>query len=81
MYDTAMIPSEQDLLSLKSEIAAAKRKVEYEKLKKDLHDITYKAVNTPNEFDGVMQMPDTKTRRNGFISLNFFLIVFAVCFH
>ena len=77
MIETTMIPNEQDLVSLRSEIEAAKRKAEYDKLKKDLHDITYKAVNTPTEFDGMMQVPDTqkalKTKRQGY---HFFELLF-----
>lgn len=52
-------PSDQDLLSLRSELEEARRRAEYEKLKSELYEVTYRASNTPNEFDGVMQMPDT----------------------
>ena len=45
--ETAILPTEQDLSRLKSQIEESKRKAEYEQLKRDLHDITYKAANTP----------------------------------
>lgn len=51
--------TEQDLNQLKSKIEAAKRQVEYDQLKRDLVDLTYKAANTPTEFDGAMQLSDT----------------------
>ena len=44
--------SEQDLNQLKSKIEAAKRQAEYDQLKRDLVDLTYKAANAPTEFDG-----------------------------
>jgi len=75
---TTIIPNEQELLSLKSDIEATKRKAEYERLKKDLRAMTYQAVNTPVEFDGVMQSTDTykalKTRRQGY---HFFELLFG----
>ena len=57
--ETTLPPTDQELEELKSQLSEAKRKAEYEKLKQDLHEITYKSVNTPNEFEGVMQLPDT----------------------
>ncbi len=57
--DTTMMPNDEDLQLLRNEVEAARRKAEYDRLKQDLHDITYKAVNTPNEFNGAMQVPDT----------------------
>lgn len=63
------MPTDQDLQNLKDEINAAKRKAEYDLLKQELQEVTYKAVNTPNEFDGAMQVPDTEkklvTKRKG----------------
>jgi hypothetical protein len=62
-----IMPSENDILTLKDKLEKANRAAEYQRLKADLHDVTYKAVNTPNEFEGAMQMPDTdrvlKTKR------------------
>ena len=61
------IPTDTQIALLRESIANAKRKAEYESLKRDLHDITYQAANTPTEFDGQMQRPDTdrvlKTKR------------------
>lgn len=65
--DSTFTPTENDLQALRDQIQEAKRAAEFEQLKQDLHDITYKAVNTPNEFEGMMQVPDTqkilKTKR------------------
>ena len=36
-----------------------KRQAEYDRLKQDLADITYKASHTPTEFDSAMTYPDT----------------------
>jgi len=72
-----MIPTEQDLRDIKSQLEAAKRAAEYEHLKQELHDITYKAANTPTEFDGAMHIPDTdkllrtKRTRHHFFDLLF----------
>lgn len=66
---TAATPSitDYDIQALKDKIAEAKRQHEHERLKQELHDITYKAAHTPTEFDGAMQIPDTdkvlKTKR------------------
>jgi hypothetical protein len=77
MTEATLAPSEQDLNALKSELDAAKRQAQYEKLKNDLYDITYKAANTPNEFAGTMQISDThkvlKTKRPG---THFFELLF-----
>lgn len=54
-----VIPSDTELQNLRDQIDEAKRAAEYAKLKRDLKDIVSSAVNTPNEFEGVMQMPDT----------------------
>lgn len=76
--ETVTLPTEQDLSLLKSQIEDAKRKAEYDRLKQDLHDITYKAANTPTEFDGAMQLPDTdkvlKTKRRNY---HFFDLLFG----
>lgn len=68
MTATHSIPTDDEIHTLRQHIADAKRRAEYETLKRDLHDITYPAVNTPNEFDGQMQRPDTdcalKTKRS-----------------
>lgn len=58
--ETILSPSEQELTQLKLQIEESKRKAEYEKLKQELNDITYKASNTPTEFEGVMRIPDTE---------------------
>jgi hypothetical protein len=52
-------PTDTDINNLKSQLDDAKRQYEYEKLKDQLADITLKSVNTPNEFEGGMQVPDT----------------------
>lgn len=62
-----IIPSESELQTLRDQISEAKRLAEYAQLKRDLQDIVTKSVNMPNEFEGVMQIPDTdqilKTKR------------------
>jgi hypothetical protein len=60
MNTQAIAPTDSEISVLRNQIGDAKRLAEYNKLKEDLHDITYKAVNTPNEFSGSMQMPDTE---------------------
>ncbi len=66
--ETTLPPTEEELSELKEKIREAKQKAEYEKLKQELHDITYSAAHMPTEFDGAMQMPDTdkvlKAKRN-----------------
>jgi len=61
-------PTEEEIQALKAQIVEARRKKEYDQLKCELENITYKAVNTPNEFDGMMQVADTektlKTKRS-----------------
>ena len=59
MSTTLIAPTHDELSSLKDQIAEQKRALEYKKLKEDLADITMKAVNTPNDLDGAMQVPDT----------------------
>jgi hypothetical protein len=51
---------EKEIRDLKSKIAEEEKKKEYDNLKKDLFDITYKANNTMTEFDGGMTEVDTK---------------------
>ena len=55
----SLAPSMDDLATLRSRLDEQKRIAEYQKLKKDLEDITTRAVNTPSDLEGVMQMPDT----------------------
>lgn len=52
-------PTDQELEVLRGQLESAKRQAEYEQLKQDLQEITYKTANTPNEFEGSMQIPDT----------------------
>lgn len=54
-----VIPTTDDLSILRERLAEQKRIAEYRQLKRDLAEITSKAVNTPNDLDGAMQMPDT----------------------
>ena len=67
MNTQEIMPTNEDVESLREQMTDAKRRAEYNRLKADLQEITYKAVNTPNEFEGGMRMPDTekvlKTRR------------------
>jgi len=51
---------DNDIRDLKSKIDEQHKKQEYEKLKQDLFDITYKANNTMTEFDGGMTEVDTE---------------------
>jgi hypothetical protein len=51
---------EQEIRDLKLEIAEQKKKEEYETLKKDLLNITYKANHALTEFDGGMTEVDTE---------------------
>jgi hypothetical protein len=58
---------DQAMTQIKEEIKELKQREQYQKLKNDLEEITTRAVNTPNEFEGAMQVPDTerilKTKR------------------
>jgi len=69
---------EKEIRDLKLEIAQQQKKQEYDNLKKDLFDITYKANNTMTEFDGGMTEVDTekllKTNRS---KESFFDLVFG----
>ncbi|MBA2710465.1 MAG: hypothetical protein H0U57_07740 [Tatlockia sp.] len=64
---SALEVTDKEINDLKSQIDAQRKIQEYEILKKDLFDITYKANNTLNEFNGGMQQVDTervlKTKR------------------
>jgi len=51
---------DKEIRDLKLEIAEQHKKKEYDNLKKDLFDITYKANNTMTEFDGGMTEVDTE---------------------
>jgi len=51
--------TEREISEMKEKIADQKRVTEYNKLKTDLADISYRSANTPNEFDSAMQSPDT----------------------
>ncbi len=57
--DDVGISHEHEIESVKSQIKEMNKKAALEKLKQELADITQKAVNTPSEFEGAMQMPDT----------------------
>jgi hypothetical protein len=60
MMELSMDVIEKEIRDLKSEIAEQQKKQEYDKLKKDLLDISYKANNTMTEFDGGMTEVDTE---------------------
>ena len=66
--DYALQVTDKELNELKSQIDAQKKINEYEQLKKELADITYKANHTLTEFDGGMKQVDTeralKTQRS-----------------
>ena len=51
---------DKEIRDLKSKISEQKKKEEYDTLKKDLFDISYKANNTLTEFDGGMAEVDTE---------------------
>lgn len=58
---------EQAMTQIQEEIKDLKQREQYQKLKNNLNEITTRVVNTPNEFAGAMQIPDTarvlKTKR------------------
>ncbi|HAU0369106.1 TPA: hypothetical protein JBF73_07805 [Legionella pneumophila] len=56
----ALEVTDQEIEQLKSQIEAQKKIQEYEQLKKDLFDISYKANHTLTEFDSGMQQVDTE---------------------
>lgn len=61
------VPTEKDIKNLEKKLDEAKRIQEHENLKADIASITDQIVNTPNEFQGAIQVPDTervlKTKR------------------
>ena len=75
--DDIAVSDQHEIEKVKSQIKEMSRKAEFEQLKQELADATHKAVNTPNEFEGAMQMPDTdkllKTKRK---TDSFFDLVF-----
>ena len=71
---------DKEIRDLKLEIAEQQKKQEYDKLKKDLFDISYKANNTMTEFDGGMTEVDTeKSLKTNRSKESFFDLVFARC--
>lgn len=56
----ALEVTDKEISEIKSQIDAQRKIQEYELLKKDLFDITFKANNTLNEFNGGMQQADTE---------------------
>ena len=58
--DNQLAISDHELSDLKEKIREQQRLAEYQKLKQELFDITFKANNTPNEFDGGMKIADTE---------------------
>lgn len=75
--DEIVMPNEHDIATMKSKIEAMRRKAEFEQLKQELADVTHKAVNTPSEFEGAMQLPDTdKVLKSKRKTASFFDLVF-----
>ena len=69
---------DKEIRDLKSKISEEQKKQEYDNLKKDLFDITYKANNTMTEFDGGMTEIDTeKSLKTNRSKESFFDLVFA----
>lgn len=58
--EKSISPTEAELQELRDKIQEAKRNADYQKLKDELKDIVFRANNTPNEFEGMMQVPDTE---------------------
>lgn len=58
--DYALQVSDKEINELKSQIDAQKRLHEFQQLKKELFEISYKANHTLTEFDGGMQQVDTE---------------------
>ena len=58
--DYALEVTDKEINELKSKIDAQKKIQEYEQLKKDLVDISFKANHTLTEFDSGMQQVDTE---------------------
>ena len=51
--------SDREIQELRNKIEEQKRLQEYQTLKKDLEEISYRSANSLNEFDSAMQSPDT----------------------
>ena len=51
--------SDREIQELRNKIEEQKRIQEYQNLKKDLEEISYRSANSLNEFDSAMQSPDT----------------------
>ena len=72
-----VLPSEEDVANLRQKIAAHRRQQEHRQLQAELQHVAVTRANTHNQFDGVMQEPDTqrvlktKRRRYSFIDLVF----------
>ena len=75
--DEITLQDDQNIESIKAQLETLKRKNELSKLKEELAEASQIANQTPNEFEGSMQIPDTdkvlKTKRK---TTSFFDIVF-----
>lgn len=58
--DNAMVVTDEEINELRNQIFEHKKREEYERLKNDLHNITFKANHTLTEFDGGMKQVDTE---------------------
>ena len=58
--DYALQVSDKDIKELQQQIEERKKIHEYERLKQELHDITFKTQHALTEFDGGMKQVDTK---------------------
>ena len=58
--DNAMTVTDEQINELRFQINAQKKREEYERLKKDLYNITFQANHTLTEFDGGMKQVDTE---------------------
>ena len=63
-----------EISDMNSRIAETKMQIQHQKLKEELSELTYKAANTPNEFDSAMTYPDTEKvlqsrGKKGFVNL------------
>lgn len=58
--DNALAVTDDQINELRSQINEHKKREEYERLKKDLFDITFKANHTLTEFNGGMKEVDTE---------------------
>jgi hypothetical protein len=63
-------PTNADIQAMKDKITELDKFSEYKKLKEELTEKMNELVNTPNEFEGAMKMPDTqkvlKTKRKSY---------------